>query len=248
MSHHQCTAVQVWAKCTPHCSVLLCRTGSQQACVTAITPREICSSYKCAVIQQKCTAALVCAKCNSHCSVLLCKTGSQLACVTAVTPMEACSSYRCAVSHHQCTAAQVLAKCNSHCSVLLCKTGSQLACVTAITPMKLCCFIQVCSDPPPMNCSTGLGKTVQCCSATSQQAVPLQSHLCIALQVGGDPTMEQHWFSCILQQCCFVHSWHCNYTYAELFIQVAVIQQKCTHKGQCCSAVMLVSLQSMRLQ
>ena len=43
---------------------------------------EICSSYRCAVSQQKCSAALVWAKCLSHCSVLLCKTGSQQVCVT----------------------------------------------------------------------------------------------------------------------------------------------------------------------
>ena len=34
-----------------------------------------CSSYRCAVSQQKCTAILVKAKSNPHCSMLLCKTG-----------------------------------------------------------------------------------------------------------------------------------------------------------------------------
>ena len=42
----------------PHCSKLLCKTGSQLVWVTAITPMEICCSYRCAVTQQQCTAAL----------------------------------------------------------------------------------------------------------------------------------------------------------------------------------------------
>ena len=59
----------------PPCSVLLCKTGSQQACVRAITPVKICSSCRCAVSQQKRTAALICAKNIPHCSLLLFKTG-----------------------------------------------------------------------------------------------------------------------------------------------------------------------------
>ena len=89
----------------PHCSKLLCKTGSQLVWVTAITPMEICCSYRCAVTQQQCTAALGRANCITHCSKLLCKTGSQLVWVTAITPMEICSSYRCAVTQQQCTAA-----------------------------------------------------------------------------------------------------------------------------------------------
>ncbi len=114
VSQQKCTAALVWAKCSSHCSVLLCKTGSQQACVTAITPIEICYSDRCAVSQLKCTATLVWAKCSSHCSVLLCKTGSQQACVTATRPMEICCSYKCAVSRLKCTAALVWAKCSSH--------------------------------------------------------------------------------------------------------------------------------------
>ncbi len=55
----KCSAAQVWAESIPHCSVVLCKTGSQQACVTAMAPMEICSSYRCAVRQQKCSAAQV---------------------------------------------------------------------------------------------------------------------------------------------------------------------------------------------
>ncbi len=77
--------IQVCSDLTPmHCSPCLgkmhfplssaaLQTGSQLACVTAITPMKICCSYKCAVTHHQCTAALVWAKCISHCPVLLCK-------------------------------------------------------------------------------------------------------------------------------------------------------------------------------
>ncbi len=108
MSQQKCSAALFRAKCSHRCSVLLCKTGSQQACVNATRPIEICSSYRCAVSQQKCSAALVWAKCLCHCSVLLCKTGSQQACVNATTPIEICCSYRCALTRHkiQCSTGQ----------------------------------------------------------------------------------------------------------------------------------------------
>jgi len=74
------------------------------------------------------------------------------------TPMEICSSYRCAVTQHQCTAALFRAKCNPHCSLPLCKTGShQAVCHCKYTYGDLL-FIQVCSDPAPMHCSSAQGK------------------------------------------------------------------------------------------
>ena len=102
VTQQQCTATLFRAKCSLHCLVLLCKTGLQQACITAITPMKICSSYRCAVTQHQCTATLFRAKCSPHCSVLLCKTGLQQACITAITPMKICSSYRCAVTQNQC--------------------------------------------------------------------------------------------------------------------------------------------------
>jgi len=41
------------------CSKLLCKTGSQHACATANTYMEICSTYRCALMQQQSSAALV---------------------------------------------------------------------------------------------------------------------------------------------------------------------------------------------
>ena len=88
----------------------------------------------------------------------LCKTASQQVCLSAITPMEIWSSYRCAVTQHQCTATLFLAKGIPHCSVLLCKTDSQ----QAVCHCKYTCgdllFVQVCSDPAPMHCSSVQGK------------------------------------------------------------------------------------------
>ncbi len=55
------------------------KQAQSRQCVTAVTPMEFCSSYRCAVSQQECSAVLFRAKCNPHCSVLLCKTGSKQA-------------------------------------------------------------------------------------------------------------------------------------------------------------------------
>ena len=64
----------------------------------------------------------------------------------------------CTVNQQQSTAALFRAKCSFHCSVLLCKTSSQQAvCHCSYTYGDLL-FIQVCSDPPQMLCSTVQGK------------------------------------------------------------------------------------------
>ena len=79
-------------------------------------------------------------------------------CVTAVTPVEICSSYRFAVAQHQCTAALFKAKCSPHCAVLVYKPGSQQAvCHCGHTCGDLL-FIQVCSGPAPVHCSSLQGK------------------------------------------------------------------------------------------
>ena len=144
VTQHQCTAALFRAKCSPLCSVLLCKTSSQHACVTAIAPMDIWSSYMCAVTQHQCTAALFRAKCSPLCSVLLCKTSSQHACVTAIAPMKICCSYKCAVTQHQCSAALPRAKCIPHCSVLLCKTSSHLQHRSGqnVFPTVQCCSVK----------------------------------------------------------------------------------------------------------
>ena len=162
-TQHHCTATLLFAKCSLHCSVLLCKLGLQQACITANTPVKICFSYRCAVTQNQCTAAVYRPKCTPHCSVLLCKTGLQQACIIETTPMQICCSYRCAVTQHQCTATLFFAKCPPH----SCKMLS----------------IQVCDVATPMHCNTGSGQNsfpaVKCCSGNQAHSmiVPLELHL-----------------------------------------------------------------------
>jgi len=78
-SQHKCSAALLKAKCSPHCSVLLCKTGSKQAVCHCSHSCGVLLLYRCAVSQHKCSAVLFRAKCNPHCSVLLCKTGSKQA-------------------------------------------------------------------------------------------------------------------------------------------------------------------------
>ncbi len=143
----QCTAAVVRAKQLPCCSVLLCKTGSQQPCATAITPQEFCSSYRCAVMQQQGTAAVVRAKQLPCCSVLICKTGSHQPCAAAIRPMEVCSSYRCAVMQQQCTAAVV-------------NLYEEEICIGVFAVIQACgeCILQqccgACSDPTPVHRNT----------------------------------------------------------------------------------------------
>ncbi len=79
MTQHQCTAARFRAKCSPHCSVLLYKTGSQQAvCPCTYTYGDLLFIQVCSD-----PARMHCSKVQGqscpHCSVLLCKTGSQQA-------------------------------------------------------------------------------------------------------------------------------------------------------------------------
>ena len=176
VAHHKCFATLFRAKCNPHCSVLLCKRGSQQAVchcsypygdllfiqVSSGTSQMLCNSVQgkmqsplfSAALQKRLTAGSVSLKLHlwrfalhtgvqwhitnalQHCSgqnaiptVQCCsaKEAHSRQCVTALTPVELCPSYRCAVTQHKCSATLFRAKCNPHCSVLLCKRGSQQA-------------------------------------------------------------------------------------------------------------------------
>jgi len=93
VTQHQCTAALFRAKCSPHCSVLLCKPGYSMQCVIALTPMEICSFIQVCSDPTLCTVALFGAKCSPHCSVLLCKPGYSMQCVIA--PMQICSFIQC---------------------------------------------------------------------------------------------------------------------------------------------------------
>ncbi|DBB15938.1 TPA: hypothetical protein ACH3X3_003312 [Trebouxia sp. C0006] len=51
-----------WQKQSPLSCAAVCKTGCQQACVSANTPVEICCSCSCAMTHDKCTATLFLAK------------------------------------------------------------------------------------------------------------------------------------------------------------------------------------------
>ena len=185
MSEQKCTAALVWAKCIVHCSELLCRTGSQQACVTAITPMEICSSYRCAVSQQKCTAALGKAECSVHCSKL-CRCnytrGSLLFIQVCSDPSPVYCNTVCSKQH-------------SHCLVLLCKTDSQKSCVGAITPVEVCSSCRCAMTQNQCTETLFLANIIphcfeKLCKTGSQQVVLVQLHYGdpLFIQVCSDPT------------------------------------------------------------
>ncbi len=158
VTQHQCTAALVWAKCNPHCSELLCKTGSQHALCHCnytfedLLPIQVCSE------PANCTAALLWANAIPTVQCCSAKQAHIMHYIIATTPVKICCSYRCAVTQHQCTAALVWAKCSPHCSVLLCKTGSKHALCHCHYTYKDLMLIQVCSESAPVHCSTGFGK------------------------------------------------------------------------------------------
>ena len=144
---------------------------------------EICSSYRCAVTQQKALQQGSGQKCSFHCSCCSAKQAHSRQCVTAVTPMEICSSYRCAVTQQKALQQGSGQKCSLYCSVLLCKTGSQQAvCHCSYTYGDLL-FIQVCSDQATKHCSKVQGKmqfplfSVALQNRLTAGSVSLQLHL-----------------------------------------------------------------------
>ena len=98
-----------WQNAIAPCSVPMCNTGRQQACDTANTPMEICSSYRCAVADTRAVPHCFWQNAIAPCSVPMCNTGRQQACDTASPPKEIWSSYRFAVAQHQCSATRLLA-------------------------------------------------------------------------------------------------------------------------------------------
>ena len=177
-----------------NCPVLLCNTGSQHACVTAITPMMICSSYKCAVTHHQCTAALVLANCIHHCPVLLCKTGSACLCLcNTYTFMSAVAAAQVLCTDPHTNALQIHQHhCIHHCPVLLCNcnyTGSQHACVTAITPMH-----DVAITPEKICCSYKCAVTHHQCTAALVLANCIHHCPVLLCKTGSQ------------------HACHCNYT------------------------------------
>ncbi len=104
-------ALQTSVDAVPTVQCCSAKQAHSRQCVTALTPMEICLSYRCAVTQHQCTAALFRAKCSPHCSVRL-KQAHSRQCVTALYIYgDLLFTYRCAVAQHKSTAAVMRAKC-----------------------------------------------------------------------------------------------------------------------------------------
>ena len=156
MTQHKCSAALFRAKCTQHCSVLLCKTGSQQAVFHCsytygdVLFIQVCSDpaqMQCSSVQGKMLSRLFSAALQNS-----------RQCFIAVTLMEICCTSGCALTQHKCNAALFRAKCTPHCSVLLCKTGSQQAVFHCSHTYGDLLYIRVCNDPAQMQCSSVQGK------------------------------------------------------------------------------------------
>ncbi len=182
---HKCTAALFKAKSSPHCSVLLCKTGSQQTVShCSYTYGNFCYSYRCAVTQHKWSAALFRAKCNPHCSVLLCKTGSQQA------------VFHCSYTYANLLFVQVCSDATPmHCSSVQGKMQSPLFNAGSeslqLHLWNFLLFIQVCSHATQMHCSSVQGKKQSPLFSAALQnrltagSVSLQLHLCkFAIRTG----------------------------------------------------------------
>ncbi len=205
VTQHQCTAALPWAQCILHCSMLLYKKCSGQACATAITPIEICFPCSCSVTQHQCTPALPWAKRSPRCSVLLCAKGSQ----------QACGKMHCALlsaALHKLLEAGLVplplhllrfaphalqpclgARCVAHCSVLLYKNCLRQACAYTYQDLLL---TQLCSEATSIHCSTAFGTMHSSLLHAALQKV-LQAGLCkcnhtyrdmLSMQLCSDPT------------------------------------------------------------
>jgi len=154
VAQHQCTAALFRAKLNPRCSVLLCRTISQQP-VCQVQSQLWRFALHTGVQRPSTNVLQLCSGQNVFPTDQCCiaRQAHSRQCVTGVTSMEVSSSYRCAVAQHKCPAAVFRARCIIHCSVLLFKPGSQQAVCHCSYTYKDLLFIQVCCGPAPMHCS-----------------------------------------------------------------------------------------------
>ena len=158
VTQHQCTATLFRAKCIVHCSELLCTTGSQQTCVRAATPMEICFSMR------------VCSDPTPrHCSTVHGIMHSPLL-SAAVQDRFTAGVCQCSYTYGKLLFIQVCSDPTPvHYNTLQGKMHSPLlsaavqdrftagVCQCSCTYRKLL-FIHVCSDPTPVHSNTVQGK------------------------------------------------------------------------------------------
>ncbi len=169
-----CSKVQ--GKLQSHCSVLLCKTGSQDDCATALTHMEICFSYKCAVTQHHSSAVPTVQCCSAK------QAQKQAGCHSTykygdLLFIQVCSD----PAPQQCSKVQGAMQFPLSSAALQNRLNSR-HCVTALTHMEICssCRCAVTQHQCTVarfraNCSP----TVQCCSAKQahRMIVPLHLHI-----------------------------------------------------------------------
>ena len=155
-------ALQHWSGQNSFQSV---KTGSQHACAFAITPMEICCSYRCAVMQHQCTV-----HCSTAQQIHLCKTSSPLFSAALQIRLTACLCH-CKYTYGDLLFIQLYSDATPmHCSTGQGRTASNLSTVALQNRLTACLclcnhtygdllFIQVCSEATSMHCSCGQGKT-----------------------------------------------------------------------------------------
>ncbi|DBA88309.1 TPA: hypothetical protein ACH3X1_016528 [Trebouxia sp. C0004] len=148
VTQHICIAALFRAKCSFHFSVLLCKTGSQQA-------RFLCDyTYGDLLFIQMCSDPA-----QMHCSSVQGKMQFPLFSAALQNRLTASSvSLQLHIWIFALHTGVLRAKRSFHSSVLLCKTGSQQAVFHCSYTYGHLLFIQVCSDPAHMHCSSIQGK------------------------------------------------------------------------------------------
>ena len=240
VTQHQCSAAKFRAKCNPHCSVLLCRTGLQQAvCLCSYTYRDllfihVCSDpapMHCSNVQGKMQSPLFSAAlpkrltaglghCNLTCGELLfmqvCSDSTEMHCSKVQGKVQ--SPLFSAALQNRLTAGTV--------SLQLKPMDSCSSCRCAVTQHQ-CSAAKFRAKCNPhcsvLLCKTGLQQAVCHCSYTYGDLLFI--HMCSdpapmhCNKVQGN--MQSPLFSAALQNRLTAGLGHCNHTCGELlFIQM----------------------------
>ena len=162
---HQSTAALVRAEKLPHCSVLLCKTGTQHACATGVTPMEICCSYRCAVAGQKRLPTVHCCFAKQADSMFM-PLESHLWRFAVHTGVQSCNTK--ALQHWQGRKDSPLFTAALQNRLTACLCHWNHTCGDLL-------FIQGCSDAAPKHCSTGRAEKTPHCSVLLCKTGPQQA-------------------------------------------------------------------------
>ncbi len=142
--------------------------------------------------------------------------------------MKICCSHSCAVTHHQCTATQVLENLHSPLFSAARQDRLTVAFCHSHCIYKDLLFIQLCSDPTPMDCNTGFTKM-----HSPLFSAALHNRLTVAL-CHSDCTYEDLLF---MQLCSDPTPMHCNTGFGKCTSQCSVLLCKTAGQQACATAI-----------